>query len=808
MNNEKDKIINLDETKKTKEIYDLGGLLPQIFSLFAKDLKPKLITCFELLDDTLFDLAEKADSNQNQTLYFESMRNIRKKRSQMFSDFFNSIKTTFKQFKNNNLDYFDQDIGYNPDVKSLSLSLVDEKELDETLAKTNLINKSDMAYHRQLFAFEKRFSVLASGISLKPSQIPISPHVLVNSFSKSIGKLDLDMTLKLIMYKLFERSIMGQLNSIYIHLNDFLANKGIVPDITYNIGQQGATSPSTSIQSNSEGAQTQQNNQNNQNTDQYSETKNNNQNNFVAPNYRSTSGVNIDPNYQLISQLFSHSHQSLPRNDAGLNDQNVGSYNNTNTGVNVPNVDIGSMINALNSLQSNLFKNNHSYNKSPTEIKDELIKQLNQSSDSDQQQKVKQKDEDTIDLVGMLFQFIVEDRNLPDAIQVILAKFQIPYLKIALKDRNLFADKNHPARELLDKLSSASIGWSEESDKNSVFIKNLEKLSHEVLELDDYNVNFYIEKLEQFEKFLSKQKRKSDVAQKRSKEKALGQDKINNAKEVTAQLLIDKMSDKEMPYFVRDLILGEWANVLILMHLRHGSDSKEYKQKVKFVDLILNHSQTNPDNDVSIDMIKEVTNLYGKGLEVVAFNPKETIDKQHQLMDCLYSVHGINIEKSEDKEIEMISPKEVLDLSEIRKQHEIVGYIEDIIEPSDEETTEKLEEKFLKIVDSLKIGTWLEFKKDQDQKIRAKLSWISPITSKYLFVNSRGLKITDKSNFDLASGLKNKTVRILQQVALFDRALSSIANKLKDTENQSTKGDTNKNMTNNKSVKNSGEEKK
>src|SRR6185437_9818359 len=45
-------------------------------------------------------------------------------------------------------------------------------------------------------------------------------------------------------------------------------------------------------------------------------------------------------------------------------------------------------------------------------------------------------DEDTIDLVGMLFEFILEDRNLPAAMQVMLARLQIPYLKAAILDRN------------------------------------------------------------------------------------------------------------------------------------------------------------------------------------------------------------------------------------------------------------------------------------------------------------------------------------------------------------------------------------
>ncbi|MCB1593281.1 MAG: DUF1631 family protein, partial [Xanthomonadales bacterium] len=51
----------------------------------------------------------------------------------------------------------------------------------------------------------------------------------------------------------------------------------------------------------------------------------------------------------------------------------------------------------------------------------------------------------------------------------------------------------------------------------------------------------------------------------------------------------------------------------------------------------------------------------------------------------------------------------------------------------------------------------------------------------YLFVNSRGLKITDKTSPALAAGLRNKTIRTINRTAIFDRALSAIADKIKKT---------------------------
>ena len=53
-------------------------------------------------------------------------------------------------------------------------------------------------------------------------------------------------------------------------------------------------------------------------------------------------------------------------------------------------------------------------------------------------------------------------------------------------------------------------------------------------------------------------------------------------------------------------------------------------------------------------------------------------------------------------------------------------------------------------------GTWIDFTHKNGKLIRTQLSWISPYSKKYIFVNERGLKITDKSAQELADDLRNE----------------------------------------------------
>ena len=51
---------------------------------------------------------------------------------------------------------------------------------------------------------------------------------------------------------------------------------------------------------------------------------------------------------------------------------------------------------------------------------------------------------------------------------------------------------------------------------------------------------------------------------------------------------------------------------------------------------------------------------------------------------------------------------------------------------------------------ALQPGTWLEFCLADEAMTRAKLSWISPMSGRYLFVNRRGLKVADYAPQELA----------------------------------------------------------
>ena len=80
---------------------------------------------------------------------------------------------------------------------------------------------------------------------------------------------------------------------------------------------------------------------------------------------------------------------------------------------------------------------------------------------------------------------------------------------------------------------------------------------------------------------------------------------------------------------------------------------------------------------------------------------------------------------------------------------------------------------------SLREGAWVEFRDEDDNRRQAKLSYISPLKGTYLFVNRQGKNVGEYSLYQLAREFRTGNLVVLDEVPLFDRAMSSLVGALR-----------------------------
>ncbi|MBN8479998.1 MAG: DUF1631 domain-containing protein [Xanthomonadales bacterium] len=753
----------------------LGELLKLVRGIALKRVNGLVSTLFENVDDALFHLAERAESNAVQVQFFDGMREVRKKRQLVERLFQEQLARIFNDFAEGKLK------AVRPEVSpqgSAGLSLVDDVELEESLAISSMVAKAENRLSRTLYQVNQRLAVINGGAPVEDATNPIGPAPLCNAFRLSVHEFDLNVQVKLIIYKLFDRFVMSGLEPLYEEVNAELIRAGVLPQIRHVLPQQRApggashATPAGDARAVESGMQA-----------------------AAPPGHPGSAYDPIAAELQaelygtLRSLLAGRRHSDEFRTD-GVDVRGHASL--------VPNLSPTDLLSALTILQNQALAT-QSHTAAVTDaaqavqqIKRELLDEVHRLGGETHGHHVSTADEDTIDLVGMLFEFILQDRNLPPEIQAQIGRLQIPYLKIAILDKHLFAQKSHPARRLLDAIAEAGKSWSEESDADHRLFDRIRSAVETVLTDFDDDLAVIEHECASFDQFVHQHRRRAELAEQRAAEVTRGREKLHVARRNAAREILVRIGNRELPPVVHNVLSRPWANYLVLTELRHGSTSEEWKNALRFADEFV-WSALPKTNDAERSRLRTLLPQLEKalrhGLGTVAFHEGDVRVLMQDLTRFYQRV--LNGEALELKTAEQVINDNAADLAPASPgQPESAPVtqspVEEIvlssgsIEPEPVEPAEN--DEYIDVARSMKVGTWIEFIDETGNRERAKLSWISPISSKYLFVNRRGLKVGDKTVAALAVELRRGTALVLEEVPLFDRALDAIVERLRQTQ--------------------------
>ena len=775
--NDSNKIVDLQQRQvsQTGAGDRMGELIKSVRGTALKRIQGLVATLFENIDDALFDLAEKAENNAVQTQYFDCMREVRKKRQLVERMFQEQLSKIFNDFAAGKLQPVKAEGGSH---SGGDLSLVEDTELEESLAIASTVAKAENRLSRLLFAVNQRLSVIRGGAKVEDSTNPIAPAPLCQAFRLAMREFDLNVQAKLIVYKLFDRYVMSGLDALYDEINAQLVQAGVLPQIRHmlpNAGGRGMRPmPAATGQVGPGGSDAQAGD--------------------LVDNSYQAYPQNYDPAAaQLQAEIYNTVRSLLAsRRPHVAPGEQTGGYM---PGMSLPSIAPTDLLSALTLLQNQaMMAQSHASTvadaaQAVQQIKQELLEQASKLH-GEGKAHVAGADEDTIDLVGMLFEFILQDRNLPPQMQALLGRLQIPFLKVALLDKHLFAQKSHPARQLLDTMAQACMGWSEESDRDHRLHDKVKQTVESLLKDFDDDLGIFDRTRTDFEIFLESNKKRADLAEQRAAEATRGREKLHSARRISAREILKRVEGKQLPDIVHNVLTRPWANYLVLTLLRQGEDSNEWRQALRFADEFVWSAEpktTDAERTRLKGLLPPLEKNLRHGLATVAYHENDVKQLMHEL-NAFYGniLSGEQPSRASAGVDEQGAP--MLDI--VSKAAATAAAVDS---PVEEEIVLRAEahehapeanyaddDECLKQAREMKVGTWVEFTDaNTGAKERAKLSWISPISSKYLFVNRKGLKVSDKTMFALAAEIRRGGAVVLEEVPLFDRALDAIVERLK-----------------------------
>ncbi|MGH8191564.1 MAG: DUF1631 domain-containing protein [Rhodanobacteraceae bacterium] len=739
----------------------VGGLLAAVRDMTLKETANLVAGLLDNVDDTLFDLAEKAESNASQTEYFDGMRETRKRRPRIERLFAERVTHGFTDFAAGRPTRGGSD-AQRAFSASGELSLVDDRELEESLAASSMVAKADGRLSGALIALNQRLSVLSGGRTTSNASNPLGPNALTEAFRLALGELtDINIRVRLIILKMFERYVLNALDTLYHDVNLRLVQAGVLPQLRH----------ATIVRRPGYGATTTRG---------------------QAPATDDV-GTVLDGGYdsadQLHSELMQRLTSLLAARRQGMVGVGVGGGMHAPSGGGIASLSPAELLSALTLLQGETRPlpaqpaaiDTTSAADVVQHLKDALIAQIQRLS-GEAKARISGSDEDTIDLVGMLFEYILQDHTIPAPMQVLLSRLQIPYLKVAILDRRMFAHASHPARKLLDQLADAAKGWSEESDRDHRLFGKVKAVVETLLQDFDDDIGVFERQLTEFTQFAEQNRKRAELAESRATEAARGRERLQDARRRAAQEILSRISGRNLPTLLRGVLTRPWANYLVLIVLRQGIDSAEFRSAVHFVDDFIATADAPRGEDAHGQYRNALPSLEKHlrgGLATVAFQEPDIERLLDELRKFWRQQLGEPAPAAAADEA-AADAAAVLGMSQ-DAQPAITDTAPDADEDFDSGTMSvDIDSESLQAVRELRVGGWVEFIDDQGTRERAKLSWISPISGKYLFVNRRGLKVADRTAVQLATELSDQRLLILEEVPLFDRALDAIVDRLRN----------------------------
>lgn len=738
-----------------------GDLVQSCRKLVMNRLAEHLAGVFGQVDDTLFECAEKAENNKVQTLFFDNMREIRRQRPQIERSYHQRIAQNFSDFLDGKLQ--EQTV---TSLDAEQMALVQNEDYEETLQVTNMVSRVKARSTQALFALEQRLALLNNGQKLGEDSNPFGPQAIAQAFREALAPCPFPLQIKTILYMLFDRHVMQSLEGLYGALNQRLIEAGILPNLKYSAQITAKQARPTQPPAASAQAAGQP----------------------ISPTQPATSaspGSSVGVTQPLdlsapppgdplalfsgLSSLLGEHRQQHPQEPLLGGTPSIASF--SPRGANRT-YSASELLDALNRMQQQSAQElaQRLHKPQPVEgLKAALQEQLATHSSHAQQSKVSDPEADVIDLVGMLFDFILDDANLPDSCKTALSHLHTPYLKIALQDKALFTQHHHPARRLLNAMAQAGVLYGNETDERGLQAK-MHWVVERVIHGFSGDLNLFDGLLSEFNEFVDTLRHKVELRERRAVEAAKGRDRLLGAREQGLTVIRRCLVQRELPGIIRNFLELTWADVLVFVLLRHGEQSEEWRRACEVAEQLawsgmpLDEAGRQRLQTLRVPLLSDLR----KGLELLGGYHEDGI--RRLLQDLVACQHAVQAKQPQlAAQLKPSLPESPLGAmlgedAELARQAPPRAELSSRAQALTQELTK------------LEFGTWFEFVSNGQSRI-LKLSWFSPTTHNYMFVDHQGQRVAVKPLTLLASEMEQGLARIVspeRAIPLMDRALTAI----------------------------------
>lgn len=685
------------------------------------DLSADLPTLLDHTIDTLMLQAESAKSNQLQTCFFHAQQELRRDKARVNTDFLASLDRLMHQAP--------RPLTGQP-LDAEDLGLVNIEAFERNVAIQRFTDRAAQDHYPVLHQLRHRLSVVFDGAPLQDDDIPGSPMQLLSALDQALSPLKLERLAAQVIFANFDTAIMRKYaGQRYQALNTQLRDAGILPNLHFQIVHKkipvgaGRRGPA---QANADG---------------------------VAATGRQ--GGEMDALVQQIRELMPNSRPGHPSGPAAA----------------VSPVEVARLIDDQRHYLAGLLPEHGVFGPAGAKV----VLQAGELADSlkaliRQRHEIKRMigpeqlsvfDESTLDIVGALFEIMLNDSTLPDATKALFSHLHTPYLKLALRERELLGDQAHPARKLLDELVEAGEIWGHVDQLGDGIFPVLQDIVEVLRSTDTPDSELVEQQRDYLGKRVETLYKRQQLRISRTRDTEIGRARLDQAKHKAETAIVQLLEEASPCQACGEFLSGPWHDYLTLLLLRSDCQAKgpEWEQADRLgrriAGLASDITAPVPPPAEALDALQQELATH-----IGAFIP-------HYMADVEKLIRAMQGLRSQDRSLVGKLPKAPF-------RHKPV---EPRLHPGDELELSPVEQRTAEHLRRVRAGTRFRIPvRDGEDSQLVTLTWFNSYTDRLLFVDLNGAKAALLPVPLLARYLHNGRAQLAnqKQQPFFSRAIKAL----------------------------------
>ena len=650
-----------------------------------------------------------------------------------------------------------------------AFELVTVGEQEVSISLEQIRSRGEVRHSNVLYELGYRFGVLVGAPPLEGQALPIGPYVMAKACNAASSELKLPPAHQSLLLMHFGRWVIEELGPLYDNVNAQLMADGIMPQLSGIQIPRHLRTRQRPARTSDDGAS------------------------GTAPVASeaaagSASGAPIEE-LESLRNLLAQKHATQRRLDSSSNERTA----NTD--------ELQSALGALQQHSVEVTNQGCHELHSAARLRQGLLAQLNLGKPAGTPHfQLSSEQSDTVELVVWLFEQLGHQLRQGGKASSLLADLELPMLRVAMVDHGFFNDRTHPARQLLNTVTTAANDWLDAGNDESSrpLAAKLERLVRRASQ-GSPSADLYSTLLADIKHHMALLARESQAAERRHIEAAKAREQLEQARHRAGELMTERFAQSQPHGLLRALLDRAWSDVLALTLLRHGEDSGTFRAQLNITDQLLGRA--------AIDNYLDFRSGVESGLQQIGMRAEVAVQVTERLLGKAAPDRAAGILSATELAMHLKHHRRhgepqpgdkpsasapTADAATPAARQDSLAQEDHTAQSSTSATAEMTTEREAIAIDphlllieqhlkKLPFGTWFEFTNlATGQTARYKLVWYSPISGRCVLVDRRGQPDERTTLLQLAHEIAGASAREVpaQPNNLLDRAQRNLARSL------------------------------